>query len=747
MTVHRLPRRENDVNSFPADETKTQVEQDIGIGRILRVVNARRMTIAGCVAFITAMAALYVFQATPIYSATAQLMLGTPKNKVLDAEAILSGLGTDPVMIENQIQVIRSWAVAERVIKRLNLDKDPEFNDRLAGREGGLLSALNLGAWFGSEAPAKQIAQEQPKGYPAPLVQEFLQRLSVNSMGRSTVLRVSYSSVSPDKAARIANAVADQYIVDQLETKFDAAKRTTAWLSERLGELAEQVRVAEVAVEQYKAENGLTDTKDGQGLVGAQMSNLNAEVIIAKTKLAEAEAQYRQIATLASSGRNADAVGQVIASPIITALRTQQADLIRKEADARSRYGERHPAMIALIDEKRQLNIKVDEEVRRILASQQNEVSVARARLSSLERSLQEIQGSADSQSKARVGLRELERQAESNRTLYNNFLARFKSIEDQEQIQTPDARVIAAATSPLSPSFPNKTLIIGGAGAFSLFLGVVLAVMLDSLDAGFRSAADVEKALGLSNLAVVPTVPNVKTVQDRVVTKPLSAYTEAIRTLYAGVQLSDVDKPPKVILVSSSVPNEGKTSTSLAIARLVALGGHRVVLVDGDLRHPSVAKAFGVKNVPKGLVEVLAGRAELPSVMMRDTMTSLEYLPISSPPANPSDLITSDAMRRLIDVLRQHYDLVVVDAAPVIPVSDTRLLSRLVDKVVYVIHWDKTPREAVQSGIKMLQDGGADIAGTILNQTDLRRHAIYGYGYGYGGYTYGNYYGKYYTD
>jgi capsular exopolysaccharide synthesis family protein len=559
---------------------------------------------------------------------------------------------------------------------------------------------------------------------------------------------VSFSSPSPGKAARIANAIADQYIVDQLETKFEAAKRATSWLNERLGELQEQVRAAEVAVERYKAENGLTEAKDGQSLTGQQLSDLNGQLILARSNLAEQEAKYRQLASLAASGRGVDSVGQVMASSIVTTLRAQQAELIRKEADYRSRYGERHPLMIALLDEKRNLNLKIDEEVRRVLASQQNEVSVARARVSSLEGSLNQMKGSADTEGKARIKLRELEREAESSRTLYQTFLGRFKEVSEADQIQTPDARIISPATVPTSPSFPNKTMILSIAIIVSLVLGFAIAFALDAMDAGFRAGADVEKALGLSNLAVIPTVPGVKSVQDRVVSKPLSAYTEAVRTLYAGVQLSNVDHPPKVLLMTSSVPNEGKTSTSVALARLAAQGGQRVILVDGDLRHPSVAKTIDPNKKPEaGLIEVLANKRDLQSVLIRDSMTDLQYLPIVSPPSNPSDLITSDAMRRLIEGLEQAFDLVVIDAAPVIPVSDSRLLSRLVDKVVYVIHWDKTPREAVMNGVKMLRDGGAQIAGTLLNHTDLRRHAIYGYGYGYGTYSYGSYYGKYYTE
>jgi capsular exopolysaccharide synthesis family protein len=235
------------------------------------------------------------------------------------------------------------------------------------------------------------------------------------------------------------------------------------------------------------------------------------------------------------------------------------------------------------------------------------------------------------------------------------------------------------------------------------------------------------------------------KHVADRVVQKPLSAFSEAVRSLHAGLQLSNVDKPPKVIVVTSSVPNEGKTSLAVSLGRLASKGGARVILIDGDLRHPSVGAQFSPRRSEGGLVEVLAGKRDLASVLHRDPISPLEFVPVVAPPANPADLLGSLAMKNLIEVLRQHYDLIVIDAAPVLPVSDTRLLGRLADKIVYVVQWDSTPREAVMGGIKLLRDANADIAGTVLNQADLRRHAIYGYGYS--SYGYGANYAKYYAE
>jgi capsular exopolysaccharide synthesis family protein len=328
---------------------------------------------------------------------------------------------------------------------------------------------------------------------------------------------------------------------------------------------------------------------------------------------------------------------------------------------------------------------------------------------------------------------------------LYETFQSRFKSSEDKDQIQTADARVIQKATVPSEPSFPNKTMIMSVSLAGSAVLGFLLALVLERLDNGFRTGAEIERLLRLANLAVVPLLPRTQRVADRVVQKPLSAYSESIRSLYAALQLSNVDRPPKVVVVTSSVPNEGKTSIAVGLGRLAAKSGQRVILVDGDLRHPSVGAQFSPRAPEAGLVEVITGKQDLELVVHRDPISPLEFLPVTAPPSNPADILASQRMKNMIDILRHNYDLVIIDAAPVLPVSDTRLLSRLADKVIYVVHWDCTPREAVVGGVKLLRDAHADIAGVVLNMADMRRHALYGYGYT--SYGYGNKYTRYYAD
>lgn len=720
-----------------------QPEPEVNVRSILGILLVRARTIIGVIAVCMTIAVIVMYQITPVYTSSTLIMVGQRENKVLDAESVFTGLQSDTSTIENQIQVLKSWTLAEKVVLKLNLTRDSEFNTALAKR-----SVYNVMSWFSSSAPPVKI--DVPKGaenlsVKPGVLKSFVSKLSVTPQGRSSVIKVTFESSNREKAARIANAIAEQYTLDQLDTKFDATKRTTDWLDGRLKQLAEKVRRSENAVEQYKADHGLTDGKGGNSLANEQLSELNSQIVTARSRLAENEAKHRQVNSLFKQGGDVDSIAAVINSPVIGALRTQQAELVRKEAEFSTKYGARHPQMVALEDEKKNLGQKIEDEVKRIIRNLANEASIARTSLKSLEESLAEIQGTANSQGQASVKLRELEREAQSNRNLYESFQSKFKASEDKNQIQTPDARVIQKASVPNEPSFPNRTMLMGASFIGSTILGLLIAFALEKMDNGFRTGAEVEKALRLANLTVVPMLPRVKRIADRIVEKPLSAFTESIRSLYAALQLSNVDQPPKVIVVTSSVPGEGKTSIAVSLGRLAAKSGQRVLLIDGDLRHPSVNGHFSPRAAEAGLVEVLAGRRDLANVILRDPLSPLEFVPVAVPPPNPADLLASQSLRRLIDVLRRYYDLVIIDAAPVLPVSDTRLLARLADKMVYVVRWDSTPREAVAGGIKLLRDAHADIAGIALNQADMRRHALYGYGYTT--YGYGNKYTRYYSD
>lgn len=405
--------------------------------------------------------------------------------------------------------------------------------------------------------------------------------------------------------------------------------------------------------------------------------------------------------------------------------------------------------MINIRAELRDQRAKIEGEVNKIIQNLRNEVQVALARERSLQNSLNRLEARVAQLNTSEVQLRALEREASANRTLYETFLARFKETTQQDDIEQADARVISHADIPGGPSFPRKRLILIAAFAGSMLLGVVLVLMIEQLDHGFRSMTDVETAMGVPALGLLPMISGIRTMMvaepyDYVIDKPNSAYGEAVRSLFTGVLLSNVDTPPRSVLITSSLPGEGKTSLSISLARMMALQGRKkVVLVDADLRRPQVHRKLGLPGGP-GLIEYLLGEASLEQILHRDERTDMIVITAGRSATNPTDILSSEQMKTLLSRLAQVNDLVVVDSPPVLAVSDARVLSRLTDKTVYMVRWAETRREIAMLGIKQMLDIGSDVAGVTLSMVNVAKHARYGYGDS--GYYHGKY-RKYYTS
>ena len=722
---------------------------------LYRTLRKRLGVIAGVTLGLTALVMVVVLQQTPLYTAGAQILLDRQKMQVTDMQAVMSGLSPDSATVDSEVEILRSRTLAARVIENLNLMQDPEFNGAL--REPSALRWLDPRVWIGmglsliEAEPAPQDEAMRARAELNGVISGVLGRLTVTRQRTTYVINISFVSENPAKAARIANAMAEFYILDQLEAKFDATRQANDWLSRRLTELRQQVQDSERAVEIYRTEEGLEASAAGVTVSEQQLSELNAQLILARTGLAEAQAKYSRAQQIRRSGGTIESMADVVQSTTISQLRQKQAELARELANLASKYGARHPEIVNAEAQRRDIERQIGSEINRIVGSLENNVSVAQTRVASLEESLREIRGETGTGSQAMVQLRELEREAAANRAVYESFLNRFKETSQQQDFQTPDSRVISAATPPVAPSHPRKALSLALALVLSGMLGVGLALLLEHLDNGLQTGRDVEQALGLPHLVSLPATPSEKgpdgkamSPQDYLLAKPLSAFSESLRSLRSALQLSNVDNPPKVILFTSALPNEGKTTSSVSFARAAAASGLKVALIDCDLRHPSVHKSFGLKRPEAGLVEFLAERLDLGQVMVKDPKSELDILPIATGTANPPDVLGSTQMKLLLERLRADYDLVVLDSAPVLPVSDSRVLSRIADETVFVVRWNETPRDAAQAAIRELRLYDANIAGAVLAVVDTATQAKYGYGDG--GYYYGKY-SRYYVN
>jgi exopolysaccharide transport family protein len=639
------------------------------------------------------------------------------------------------------------------VVDKLHLVEDPEFKPN----GWSLLHLINPMTYVAPHV-ADSLSPDQKQEYQREKVIDALEDdLSVSQVQLSTSLSIEFSSHDPIKAAHIANEIAQAYVEDQMNAKLEATQQATQWIAARLGKLAQDARVAEAALQKYKTDNHLTDvaTQSGAGTISVldqQIGAATTQLMQAQMDRAQTEATLSRVRSMVNSGHAAE-VSQVVSSPLISQLRQQQAELVQKQAELSARYGAEHPKMLDLMAEQRDLSTKINEEIQRVVGTAANDVAVASAREAALRSSLKQLEGQSSEQGQARVQERELQANAVSTRALYDSFVDRMKQTEQEQTLQLPDSRIISGATIPEQASFPPMKIVLGASLPISLLFGLFTCLLLERLDHGFRTASRVEESLGLPVLATLPETSASRGIArsrgqgseanaaNEVIDKPLSSFAEAIRGLQMGLSLWNVDQAPKIVVVTSALPGEGKTTTAASLARHAAKAGNRVLLIDGDLRRPGVQQTLAVDSASSDLIDVLQGTCRVEDAVVRDSRSALEILPVTKHVKNAPDLLDSQALKRLLAQLRGTYSFIVIDSAPIMPVNDTKILARLADAVVFVVRWETTPRNASMDAVKLLREQRAPLAGAVLSRADVRRLHYYSFGYGDYHYAYSKYY------
>lgn len=702
-----------------------------------RILRRRIQIVARMVALCAALGLIISLVLTPQYRGEVILLLDQRQSKLLDMGAAVAALPGDSSALRSEIDIITSRAVIDRVIQKLNLGQDAEFNSKASAWK----KWLNPASWFSSRKQADKDAEAvREKTATARAVQD---KLTVSNDGRSLSLYLSFESSDPQKAALIANSVADEYLVDQLEAKYEVTARANKWLSERLSSLRQQVETTERAVEDFRQKAKLIQI-DGGTVATRQVQEINTQLISARAATSQTEARLRSAQSMVRDGIGIEGAADVLSAPLIQRLREQEAEVRRKEAELASRYGERHPNMINARAERQDIQRKIGEEVQKILKSLASEVEIARAKENQLQSDLNRLEAKAGNELKDTVQLRQLQREADANRTLYENFLGRFKQTTEQQEMQLPDTRIIARADVPMSADFPKKWLFLIAGAVLGGILGIIAAYLIEYFDRGYRTAPQLEEGTGI---AVIGQVPSLRTISDRppedyVVDKPLSAYSESLRTVRTAIHFSNVDHPPKTVMVTSSGPGEGKTTFCLSMARSLAAGGNKILLIDADLRRPRLARLLEIAADGKDLSALLTGASTLDAVLRHDPLVAkLDIIPAFGRAPNAQDLLGSKQMKRIIDEVTAKYDLVIIDTPPILAVSDAAMVARVVDTSLFIVKWATTSRDSVVQALKQLKSFDCRVAGAVLNQVNLNEMASYGDGY------YNHRYHEYYSD
>jgi succinoglycan biosynthesis transport protein ExoP len=707
---------------------------------------------------VVALVGVYLLTAPPSYTAEAAMIIDTRKVQMFQQQQqqVQSDLAIDSATVDSQVEILKSENVALAVIRDLHLTEDPEFNGS-AGRNifSAVLGLVGTIVNFvtGAEPPSN-FEQERRAA------ETFAKLLTVKRVGLTYVIEVSFRSLNADRAAQIANAVVDAYVVDQLEAKYQTARRAGVWMQDRIKELREQAASAEAAVVAFKEKNNIVET-GGRLTTEQQLAEVNSQIVQARATTAEAKARLDRIDEIIRTEIPDATVTDTLKSDVVTKLRQQYLEYASKEADWSARYGANHLAAVNLRNQMQQIRKAIVDELKRIAQTYRSDYEIAKVREESIQASMSSAVAQSQTASQAQLTLRDLESSAQTYRALHDSFLQKHMESVQQQSFPITEARSISAATRPLRKSHPRSLLILAIGAAGGMLLGAGAGFLRDQLDRVFRTANEIEEQLGLDCLAILPALkgditrafnagragnrPNGKSqainsqgALSYAIKSPFSRFTEAVRAIKVAVDLESnrADKAAaRVVGICSSLPDEGKSTVATNLAQLSAMSGARTVLVDCDLRNPSLSQLLA-PDAKTGILEVLTGAATLEQALRRDPTTNLAFLPIylKERLAHSSEILPSEQMMRLFDLLRQRFDYIIVDFPPLAPVVDVRATAHLVDYYLFVVEWGRTKIDVAQHALTSARSVYDKTLGVVLNKANMQTFGRYQ------GYT-GNYY------
>jgi polysaccharide biosynthesis transport protein len=718
--------------------------EEVSIKSLLTAIWRRRWVVLAVQGLVLVLTVVWLAYVKPVYVATSMVVLNAVQPEVLRVDPAAPGFVAKPGGVQTEMQVLSSPALAERVITKLDLVDDPELNPRIGpppslfqvmldyvDPRALLRRAINL---LREPRPTPQGSSAESNPEMTYVVAGFLTRLTVANPSQSYGISVSFASEDPTKAAQVANTLVDQYLVSQLEAKYESMRRANAWLADRLDDLKAQVEQSERAVQAYKEKANLVQTR-GETISAQQLSELNSQLVIARTDLAAAQSRLRGMRELVKSGR-VNSAPEILQSDYIQTLKQQEVDLSRNLADLKTRYGDRHPQIINARAQLKEVQQKLSREVQQVVASLETEVAVLQTRAATLEQNLQSAKVSAESVAREEVQLAELQREADANRAIYQDFLTRFKETGSQVDIQQADARIVSRAREPVYPTYPRMTLVLTLAIFGGLVLGLVVVVLVEQFDNRLRTAEQIETAVGEGVIGMVPEVRRFikgRLPHELLTQRPDGAYSESLHAILAALHVYHSGPSSPVFLVTSALPEDGKTTMVLSLGIVAALSGRRVIVVDADLRRHQLTSLAGLKP-QLGLTEYLMSNATLEEIVHQHP-SGLAVLPTKPRKSGKPEwsfiekrLLSGDRMRMLMDTLARQYDLVIIDSPPVNILADASMLAAFASYTLFVVRWGRSTRSSLQAAVQQLRRAGATIGGVILGRVDLRRHSAYGY-------------------
>lgn len=727
-------------------------EETIDLRHYWRVLMRFKWGIAGLGLLSAVTTALVMINADNIYQSSATLLIESNKPNITSIEDIY-GIDTQSrEYFGTQFELLKNRSLAERVIQELNLTTHPDF---VSQEEGGFNLRAFLSAQLSSLFPSLFPSDRSEAAVQANAEQvllsgvlnQFNGRLTISPIRGTDLVNIVFESTDPQLAADMANSLANAYIENNLEQRLASTQLASNWMSERLTGLKDALDTSEQRLQGFLETEQLVNIEGVAALNIQELDELTTQNSEARRGRSEAETVYLQIQQMQGSTSTSEllSIPAVLNHPAMARVRDNMDELEQEIADLSQRYGRRHPRMIALNSQLVEVQRTLERQVQQVLGSIENDYRTAVDNERVTEQRLDQAKLEFQDVNRKGFELRELEREVDTNRQLYDMFFTRQRETDQTDDFQATNALVVDPAVPAIQPSKPNRSLMTLIALAAGLMFGVMLAFLRDMLDNTVHSPAEIEERLETTTLGVIPLAEHAKRGAKKdhlaylgIAEDSHSNFSESLRTIRTGIMLSSLDEPYKLIEVTSSVPNEGKTTVAINLATVLGQM-KRTLLIDTDLRRPSLAKSLGVDPHAPGLTNLIAGAAELKDCIFTNKVGGFAYLAGGQVVANPLELLASKRFASLIEKLKETFDYIILDTPPTQAVSDALVLGSMADATVYVVKADSTPINVIKTGLARLRYANANIVGITLNQVDTKKQADYYHGgyydsYGYSG-------------
>ncbi len=694
-------------------------DAEINIGALLGVLWRGKWLIVACIGVVVLIAGVYVFAlAVPSYKADAVVMLDTRAEQVVDLQSVLGGLSGNSSEVTSEAEVLKSRGLMGKVVDKLNLTEDPEFNATLQPPSGLTLLKARIKGLIGADTPKGVLPPDVAAARTRDnTITALLGHVAVRNIPLSLVFDVTVETQDPVKSAQIADTIVNLYILNQLDVKFQATEQATSWLTKRVADLQAELEQAEQKVKEFSTSTDLVD-QDTLAALERQLKDLRDRVTEAKTQQTASAARLEAIDAARTRTDQAQATGDSILLGLLPKVAVED------------------PAAVQAFDQRFQM----------LLKRAQVDVDRTGSQIAALEKSASELETQISRQGQDLITLQQLTREADASKLLYEYFLSRLKETSAQQGIQQADSHLLSKAVVPAYPSAPRKSLIGAMSVVLGLMLGAAMVLIREARQNTFRTARDLEYGTGYTVMGQVPSLParRRKDAVSYLASRPTSAAAEAIRNLRTSVLLSNIDRPPQVIVATSSIPGEGKTTLSLALAQNFTGLGKKVLLIEGDIRRRVFSQYLEVDR-KEGLLAVLSGSNDLNDVVIHDPSIGCDVLIGEASSTNAADVFSSERFKRFLEEARNSYDQIIIDTPPVLVVPDARVIAQIADAILFVVKWDKTSKGQVEEALRMFESVGQRVSGLVLNNISQRGMKRYGYGGKYGAYSaYGR---KYYNN